>query len=231
MRQIALDIRPAASAVFESFFPGANELAVATVRRAACGEGPPILWLHGPRQVGKSHLLQAAVSAAHQRGAATAFLPMSQLHGKGAALMEGMEELDLIAFDDAGQIAGDADWEGALFRLHEALMARGGRLLFAAVLPPAGSGIRLPDLRSRLCAAAVFRLETLSDAQRLQALEARAAWHGFALPEETGRYLLSRVDRNMGSLFGLLDRLDRAALAAQKRLTVPFVRSVLEADD
>ncbi len=58
----------------------------------------------------------------------------------------------------------------------------------------------------------------------------RATWRGFSLPEETGRFLLSRVDRGAGSLFRLLDRLDRAALAAQKKLTVPFVRSVLDAE-
>jgi DnaA family protein len=39
------------------------------------------------------------------------------------------------------------------------------------------------------------------------------------------------VDRGTGSLFRLLDRLDRAGLAAQKKLTVPFVRSVLDGRD
>ncbi len=230
MRQLALDIRRAGHAVFENFFPGPNAVAVASVQRSAAGEGPPIIWLHGPPEVGKSHLLQACVGAAHQRSAATAYVPLAELRGMSAAVIGGMESLELVALDDVEAIAGVAAWESALFLLHEALLARGGRLLAASTLPPAQAGIALPDLRSRLCAAAVFRLETLSETQRLEALQMRAEWHGFSLPEETGRYLLTRVDRSTGSLFGLLDRLDRAALAAQKRLTVPFVRSVLEAD-
>lgn len=229
MRQLALDIRRPGHAVFESYFAGANGLALATLARAAAGEGPPVTWLHGPKEVGKSHLLQAAVTAAHQRGAASAYLPLAELRGMSPALLAGMEALDLLALDDIGAIAGDAQWEAALFRLYEGVLTRGGRLLAAAALPPAQAGMALPDLRSRLCAAAVFRLEPLSDEARLQALQLRAAWHGFTLPEETGRYLLARVDRSTASLFGLLDRLDRAALEAQKRLTVPFVRSVLEA--
>ncbi len=34
----------------------------------------------------------------------------------------------------------------------------------------------------------------------------------------------------MATLYGLLDRLDAASLVAQRRLTVPFVKEVLESD-
>ena len=43
-------------------------------------------------------------------------------------------------------------------------------------------------------------------------------------------YLLRRVDRDLGSLTALLDRLDRASLAAQRRVTVPFLRGLLAAE-
>jgi DnaA family protein len=101
-------------------------------------------------------------------------------------------------------------------------MAAGG-------VPPAQAGFRLADLASRLGAGATFRLESLSDDDCLAALQRRAEWRGFSLPEDTGRFLLARVARDTGKLFQLLDQLDRAALVAQKRLTIPFVKSVLEA--
>lgn len=227
MEQIPLDIRTAAHAVFASFYAGRNALAVATVERVAAGEGAPILWLHGPAQVGKSHLLQAAVAAAHAHGAATAFLPLAELRALSSALLEGMGGWDLVALDDLDAVTGDAGWERALFRLYEELVPRGGRLLLAASLPPAQIGIALADLRSRFSGAAVFALEPLSETECLEALRQRAAWRGLTLPEETARYLLSRVERDPASLFGWLDRLDQASLVAQKRLTVPFVRSVL----
>ena len=40
-------------------------------------------------------------------------------------------------------------------------------------------------------------------------------------------WLLTRTDRDLGALVALLDRLDRASLAAQRRITVPFLRQVL----
>ena len=58
----------------------------------------------------------------------------------------------------------------------------------------------------------------------------RAAQRGFELPAESARYLLRRMPRDMRALCGWLDKLDIASLAAGKRLTLPFVKSVIEAE-
>jgi DnaA family protein len=40
-------------------------------------------------------------------------------------------------------------------------------------------------------------------------------------------YLFRHYPRDLDGLLQVLDRLDRASLAEQRRITVPFVRSVL----
>jgi DnaA family protein len=62
----------------------------------------------------------------------------------------------------------------------------------------------------------------------LAALQLRARWRGLDLSADAAGYLLRRVTREFSALFELLDKADRAALAAQRRLTVPFLKSVLE---
>src|SRR5690606_24248638 len=57
----------------------------------------------------------------------------------------------------------------------------------------------------------------------------RARRRGWALEEPALEWLLRRVGRDLGGLTALLDRLDRASLAAQRRITVPFLRQVLGA--
>lgn len=229
MQQLPLDIRPAAHAVFASFHRGRNALAVESLERLADGAGPTMTWLSGPAGSGKSHLLQATVVHADRRGLAAAYLPLADLHRHPVEVLEGLERFAVLALDDAGAVAGDDHWERALLRLYEALLASGGRLIGADVAPPAQLGFSLRDLSSRFAAGGVLRLAAPDDDERLSALQLRARWRGLELPADTGRYLLARVDRGSDSLFGLLDRLDTASLAAQRPLTVPFVRSVLDA--
>ena len=85
------------------------------------------------------------------------------------------------------------------------------------------------DLSSRLGAGLVYQLVVLDDSGKLQALKQRAQHRGFALGDDVGRYVLERYPRDTAALFGLLDRIDRASLVHQRRVTIPFLRS-LEAD-
>jgi DnaA family protein len=48
------------------------------------------------------------------------------------------------------------------------------------------------------------------------------------LPAETARYLQRRFPRDMRSLCEVLDTLDDAAFAAQRRITVPFIKQILD---
>ncbi|HWS78077.1 MAG TPA: DnaA regulatory inactivator Hda, partial [Thermomonas sp.] len=59
-------------------------------------------------------------------------------------------------------------------------------------------------------------------------LRQRAASRGLAFDEAALEWLLRRCSRDLSDLASLFERLDRASLAAQRRLTVPFLRQVLE---
>ncbi len=85
----------------------------------------------------------------------------------------------------------------------------------------------LPDLVSRLVWGPVLRLLVIGDLLLADALAERAKALGLAMPTEVVHYLLSRYPREIGSLFAALTALDHASLVEQRRLTVPFVKSVL----
>ncbi len=188
--------------------------------------GTQVHWLWGRPGSGRSHLLQAAVAAAGEAGQIAAWLPLGS-DDLQPAMLEGMGRLDLLCVDDIDRVAGAHDWEHALFRVFEELRASGGRLIVAASMPAAEAGFRLRDLASRLASGPTWKLATMDDDARLAALQLRSGWRGLELPDETGRFLLRRADRDSAALFRLLDKLDEAALAAQRRLTVPFVSSVI----
>ena len=121
-----------------------------------------------------------------------------------------------------------SEWESALFSLYNALLDQQRSLLIAALVPPAGLAWRLPDLASRMNAALVLALRPLQEREQLAALALHAGARGLELPEETARYLMTRFPRDLRTLCGLLDALDTASLAAQRRLTVPFIKQVID---
>jgi DnaA family protein len=96
-----------------------------------------------------------------------------------------------------------------------------------ATAAPAALGFGLADLASRFGAAEVHRLQPLPESGQADALRRRARHRGLELPEETLTYLTRRAPRDFAALCRLLDELDTEALAAQRRLTVPFVRDWL----
>ena len=216
------------SATFAAFHPGMNEQVMSILRGCAAGEGEPYIYLWGGPDSGKTHLLQATCQETASRGATAAYIPLADMLQFPDAALDGLEHLTLVCLDDVQVIAGRGPWELAVFALFNRIRDGGARLVVAGRSPPADLGLRLPDLISRLGSGPVYALRALDDEAKLAALRLRAAGRGFELPEEVGRYLLRRCPREMEALFNLLDRLDRASLAAQRRLTIPFIKTVLD---
>lgn len=224
MSQLALPLQLADHAVFASFHDAGNEELVAYLASVADGTMSAGCWLSGAPSTGKTHLLQAVCERA---GDVAAYLPMRNLSPAGPALVDGLEARMIVCLDDVDALAGDADWERALFVLYNELQNAGHRLVVSAAMPPREAGFELQDLRSRMSQLPIYSIQSLADSERAAALQLRARHRGLDLPDESAKYLLSRSRRDMSSLYSLLDTLDAEALRTQRRLTVPFVREVL----
>lgn len=224
MQQLPLRVRPSETARFETFVPGPNR---EVLQLLTGGSAPRVLWLWGRSGTGKSHLLRAACAAAGDRGGAATYIDLDST--PAPELLDGCETLDLVGLDGLDRVAGDAAWNAAIFRLYTLMQDGPGRLLVSSTAPPAALRFKLADLRSRLLAAPVHQLRELDEDGQIRALEERAARRGLELSREAAAYLVHRLPRDMHSLCAVLDRLDEAALVAQRRLTVPFLREVLEA--
>jgi DnaA-homolog protein len=226
MQQLPLGVRLPDRAVFASFLPARNGQAVDYMQRVAAGTVSGAAWLSGPHGAGKSHLLQA-VSAQASTTMQTAYVPFRELGRLGVGVLEGLRQVECLCLDDVDEVVGQLEWERALFGVLQGVEESSNRLVATAQAPPALLPWALPDLGSRFSASAVFQLRTLDEGEQQAALQLRARLRGFELPEETSRWLQRRYPRDMRKLYELLDTLDEAALVAQRRLTVPFIREVL----
>lgn len=230
MQQLPLGVRIRDRAVFGTFLPARNTQAVDHLMLVAGGHRSETTWICGPHGTGKTHLLQAVCVQASESMQA-AYYPMRELAGLGVGVLEELPQLAYLCIDDVDVITGKREWERALFVVLRDMQERGARLVMSAEMPPALIQWSLPDLGSRCAASAVFQLRALDEAEQQEALKLRAHVRGFELPDETARWLQRRFPRDMHTLYELLDTLDEASLVAQRRLTVPFIRTVLKVDD
>ncbi len=222
--QLPLSIGLKDSATFENFYAVDNEVVLQSLQQG----NDRMIYLWGPAGCGKSHLLQALCRAVAAEGLSPVYLPLQELISLTPELLHGLEQQALIAIDDIQVVAGLSEWEEALFHLYNRVRERDQRLVVSASVAPAGLALTLPDLTSRLGWGPVFQLATLTDTDKRAALLMRARRRGLEMGSEVADYLLRRCPRDMDSLFNLLNRLDQASLAAQRRLTIPFVRDLLD---
>jgi DnaA family protein len=226
MSQLALPLQLADHAVFASYLDSGNETLVATLAGIASDRDGHGCWLWGAAATGKTHLLQAVCEAAGDRAA---YMPLSMIAAAGPGILEGLSSRELVCIDDIDRVAGQPEWELALFDLCNQIFDAGSQLLVSATSTPRECVIELADLRSRLARLPVFQIHALGEDERVSALQLRSRHRGLELPNDTARYLLKRSRRDMASLYELLDKLDGEALRAKRRLTIPFVRDVLDA--
>lgn len=210
---------------FKNFF--VSDTNQPLVSALAAGQEEPFLYVWGNGSPGLSHLLQASCNKAAAEGRGAIYVPLADKAQFAPQILEGIESLSLVCIDDIENIAGDVEWEAALFTAFNAMQQTGAQLIIAAHMAAQQLAIQLPDLHSRLQSGLLFQLNELSDEDKLSALQLRAKQRGFDLPAAVGEFILLRADRNLSALMQILNELDHSSMQQQRKLTVPLVKSTL----
>lgn len=225
--QLPLAFQRQDSLTLDNFIDGDNQSLLHGIRQLMAGD-ERYLYLYGARGSGRSHLLQAACHLAEQQGLSSVYLPLAELSSYDPnALFDGLETLQLVCFDDIHAVVGNRLWDTALFSVYNALADQGTRLLVSADRAVRELDVTLEDLRSRLSWGAVFQLQALAEDQQREVIRRRARSRGLELGDEVLQFIFHRCQRDMDSLLDVLEKLDRASLQEQRRLTIPFVKSTL----
>lgn len=220
--QLALDLGARSALGMEDFVVGScNEAAVGWLDRWPRWPGP-VLAIHGPPGCGKTHLAHVFRARAGARPVGAADLTVA-----GARRLA--EAAGAIVLDDADRaLEGEAPIdEAALFHLHNALAEAGGHLLLTARTAPARWAIRLPDLASRLRAAPAVAVTAPDDALMTAVLVKLFADRQLRVGREVVAFLVRRMERSFEAARDIVAAIDASALAAHRKVTVPFVREAL----
>ncbi|MFQ5993708.1 MAG: DnaA regulatory inactivator Hda [Acidiferrobacterales bacterium] len=231
--QLLLNIRLKDGCSFDNFLAASNREPLTQLRgvlasiRAGNDPTQQICFFWGEPASGKTHLLQAACQWAKSADTvAPVYVPLGLSAQISPAILQDLGQQRLVCVDDIDRISGDCAWERALFSVCERLREKGGLLVAAGRNRPSKLGLAMPDLATRLAWGLVYKLRSLKGDEMLKAMQLRAHNRGLDIPDEVMRYVFRRYPRDARSLFNLLERIDEASLAKQRRVTIPLVRAL-----
>lgn len=231
--QLALNVNLKEGLRFDSFFAeqGSSNAELLTMLNSFVDSNEAqqnILW--GEEHSGKTHLLQACCARLAESNQPVSYIPLKILSLHGVEVLQGLANSSLVVVDDVDSVIGDKAWETALFNLINQTRDKQQRLLLSSSNNPRLLDCVLPDLASRLIWGGSYQLQSLSDEDKSKALKARASQRGFELNDRVLDYLFRHYPRDIESLMDVLDKLDKESLRLKTKITVPFVKQILNTD-
>ena len=227
MQQLPLHIELKTDATFENFVAGDNASLVGQLKSIAQNHSD-FLYISGSSGSGKSHLLQALTqSFSHLNpNKLVAYLPLDDT-SLMPGMLHGLSGFDCICLDNIHCVIGNDEWELAIFDLYNQLKEHSKSLIITANESPMFLSVKLADLKSRLSAMLIYSVKDLVDEDKKALLFKKAEDKGLELSEDAANFLLTREQRDLSSLVAAIDKLDRASLQAKRKITIPFIKTVL----
>ena len=216
MRQIPLDVSLSEYMTFETFYLGPNKSVVDSLR----DEKNQLIWLAGLEGFGKTHLLHAFLNSHEHENKKVLYLPMSESQDFTPDILDNLAQYDLVAIDDIENIIGDMTWEEQLLKFYEDSYSTRNKILITANDTPKGLNFLLPDLSSRFNLALIERLRPMNEDEMIKAILIHSKARGFDLPEDSAKYLINRVPRDVSVLVDMIKLLDYESLSMQRKLTI-----------
>lgn len=217
MRQLPLDLAHDEAKSRDDLVVGpSNAQAVALVDNWPDWPAP-IAVLAGPAGSGKSHLAEVWREASNAAALAPGRLgpEAAEAASRGPVLIDDV---------DAGLID-----ETGLFHLINAVRQADTSLLMTARRFPAAWGVTLPDLASRLKAAATVEIHEPDDFLLAAVTTKLFADRQVEVEPHVVQFLVRRIERSLSSAIEAVARLDRAALERKTRITRALAAQVVEA--
>lgn len=228
MTQLVLEgLQPRSHMTFANFYTEQNQAIVNYLQKELLTQqGSTYLW--GSPGCGLSHLLQAVCEEAISLKKTAMYLPLKEVKQYTPEILTNVEQMDVLCLDDIDAVLGQRLWEEALFDAYNRVREHNKVWLCSAKTSVRGLHCVLADLQSRLSWGQVFHVEALTETEKIATLQLRAKERGMIVRDEVIHFLFNHYQRDLAALLLLLQKIDDASLAQKKRVTVPFVKGVLE---
>ena len=213
---------------FTSFIEGENQDLLDFLNTMTKKKKNDCLYIWGSQGTGKTHLLQAACKQADDMNSQVTYIPLKQYEEFDSEIFNGLGKLDLICVDDLEFISGNLEWQQRLTLLYNEIRDNNNSIIISSTSSPKNIKIELDDLKSRLVWGQVYKINPPNDELKIEILKRKASERSFELSESVAEFLIHRTDRDLNSLIKILDVIDHSSLAAKRKVTIPFVKKLID---
>ena len=213
---------------FTSFIEGENQDLLDFLNTMTKKKKNDCLYIWGSQGTGKTHLLQAACKQADDMNSQVTYIPLKQHEEFDSEIFNGLGKLDLICVDDLEFISGNLEWQQRLTLLYNEIRDNNNSIIISSTSSPKNIKIELDDLKSRLVWGQVHKIKPPNDELKIEILKRKASERSFELSESVAEFLIHRTDRDLNSLIKILDVIDHSSLAAKRKVTIPFVKKLID---
>ena len=191
-------------------------------------KGEEDLVIYGASKAGKSFLLQSLCNFFSEANKSSLYIPLKELKNHETELLENLEKLNLVCIDDLEFIAGDREWEKAIFNLINNCLLSKCKIVFCSNINPSLLIFKLDDLLSRIQKINQMEVHPVKSENLYEAIKFFVDLRSINIGNKEISYLINHSRRSMGDLVTNINQLDKLSMQLKRKITIPLIKKVTE---
>ena len=180
-----------------------------------------LILIYGSKSSGKSHICKAI----YNKNIKSAFL----IDDKPTLLDNVPNDFyELLIIDDLDKLISSKKEEEKIFTLVNNQILHKKPILVSSSKEIKDCNIKLKDLSSRLLSDKIFTIRDLDDSDKIDMMTSYCTQRGLEISEKVLYYIINNCSRDLYFLCALIKNLDNVSLSMKKKITIPFIKKVIE---
>ncbi len=206
----------------ENYIAGGNQQLVDALKLFASENLGQLIYVYGKKSTGKSHLCKAVFDIIVGNK-----VYVDQYNSKLLSNID-IQNTQYLIIDDFDAILEKENTEDLLFYCINEFILSKKSILISSIKSTEEIDFIKNDLKSRLTSYLIFNIKEISDEQKIKVVKKITEDIGWTIEENVCQYIMNHYPRDLFFLCNVLKSLDRNSLALKKKVTIPFVKSIVQ---
>lgn len=220
--QIPINFSFCNAKTLDNYISGENKHLIKALKEFAKNNHGQLIYLFGEKSTGKSHLCKAVFDIIEDTKI------LVNQHNFETLSDIDLQNINYLILDDFEIILEKGNNEDTLFYYINEFIISKKSLLISSINSTEQITFTKKDLKSRLTSNLIFNIKEISDERKVEVLKNITEDIGWTIEEKVCQYIMYHYRRDLFFLCNVLKSIDENSLALKKKVTIPFVKSIIE---